>query len=286
MITGDHRLTAMAIGREIGLISGEAPILACEEMEQLSNRELTEVLARGCQIFARTTPRQKLRLVSVLKDIGEIVPYLAFILLGIPLPLTIIQILAIDLGTDTLPALALGAEPPAGDTMRSPPRPRGEPLLTSAMLLRAYAFLGPIEAAAAMTSYFYILFQGGWIWGQVPPSLLYQQATTACLTAIIVMQVANGFVCRSPRVSLFSLGLFTNRMLLVGMLVEVGLQLIIVYSPFGQQIFRTAALPLTAWLVAMPFALALFVADEGRKALARRLTSNEASNPSIFASPS
>ena len=346
MITGDHRLTAMAIGREIGLISGEAPILAGDEMEQLSNGELAEVLARGCQIFARTTPRQKLRIVTVLKDMGEIVavtgdgvndgpalkhadigiamgvtgtdvareasqmvllddnfativaaieegravfenirkfityiltsnipeivPYLAFVLFGIPLPLTIIQILAIDLGTDMLPALALGAEPPASDAMRAPPRPRGEPLLTFGILQRAYGFLGPIEAAAAMGSYFFILFQGGWSWGQTPPILLYQQATTACLTAVIVTQVANGFVCRSPRASVFSLGLFTNRLLLVGMLVEVGLQLAIVYSPLGQKIFGTAALPLSAWLVALPFALLLFAADEGRKALVGR----------------
>jgi sodium/potassium-transporting ATPase subunit alpha len=169
-----------------------------------------------------------------------------------------------------LPALALGAEPPAGDAMRAPPRPRGEPLLTSAMLRRAYAFLGPIEAAAAMASYFYILFQGGWSWGQTPPALLYHQATTACLTAVIVTQVANGFVCRSPRASVFSLGIFTNRLLLVGMLVEVGLQLVIVYSPIGQKIFGTAALPLTAWLVALPFALLLFAADEGRKAVTNR----------------
>jgi sodium/potassium-transporting ATPase subunit alpha len=346
MITGDHRLTAMAIGREIGLISGEALSLTGEEMEQLSNGQVTEVLARDCRIFARTTPRQKLRIVSVLKDMGEIVavtgdgvndgpalkhadigiamgitgtdvareasqmvllddnfativaaieegravfenlrkfvtyiftsnipeivPYLTYVLLGIPLPLTIIQILAIDLGTDMLPALALGAEPPAAQTMRVPPRPRGEPLLTSAILRRAYAFLGPIEAAAAMASYFYVLFQGGWSWGQTPPALLYQQATTACLTAVIVTQVANGFVCRSPQQSVFSLGLFSNRLLLVGMLVEVGLQFAIVYFPLGQKIFGTASLPLSAWLVALPFALFLFAADEGRKALARQ----------------
>jgi sodium/potassium-transporting ATPase subunit alpha len=347
MITGDHRLTAMAIGRDIGLINGEAPILAGEELAQLSNSELAEALANGCQIFARTTPRQKLRIVTVLKDMGEIVavtgdgvndgpalkhadigiamgvtgtdvareaaqmvllddnfgtivaaieegravfenirkfityiltsnipeivPYLAFVLFGIPLPLTIIQILAIDLGTDMLPALALGAEPPAGEAMHAPPRPRGEPLLTAALLLRAYALLGPIEAAAAMGSYFFILFQGGWSWGQTPPVLLYQQATTACLSAVIVTQIANGFVCRSPRTSVFSLGLFTNRLLLAGMLVEIGLQLAIVYSPIGQTLFGTAALPLNTWLVALPFALFLFGADEGRKALAGRL---------------
>jgi sodium/potassium-transporting ATPase subunit alpha len=72
MITGDHRLTAMAIGRDIGLISGEAPILAGEEMEQLSNGELAQVLADGCQIFARTTPAKAPHRLGP-QDMGEIV---------------------------------------------------------------------------------------------------------------------------------------------------------------------------------------------------------------------
>jgi sodium/potassium-transporting ATPase subunit alpha len=154
--------------------------------------------------------------------------------------------------------------------MRASPRPRGEPLLTSAMLWRAYAFLGPIEAAAAMTSYFFILWQGGWSWGEIPSPLLYRQATTACLTAVIVTQIANGFVCRSSRESVWSLGWLTNRLLLIGIVVEIGLLLAIVYSPIGQRMFGTAALPLSAWLVAIPFALLLFAADEARKALSSR----------------
>jgi sodium/potassium-transporting ATPase subunit alpha len=343
MITGDHRLTAMAIAQEIGLVGEGCQTVEGGELDRLSSRELEAVLARGCSIFARTTPRQKLRIVTTLKDMGEvvavtgdgvndgpalknadigiamgvtgtdvareaaqmillddnfativaaveegravfenirkfityiftsnvpeIVPFLAYVLLGIPLPLTILQILAIDLGTDMLPALALGAERPAGAVMRSPPRPRGEPLLTSAMLWRAYAFLGPIEAAAGMTGYFFILWQGDWSWGQSPPLLLYQQATTACLSAIIVTQIANGFVCRSARESVWSLGWLSNRLLLIGIAVEVGLILALVYSPMGQRIFGTAALPVSAWLVALPFAVFLFAADEARKAL-------------------
>jgi sodium/potassium-transporting ATPase subunit alpha len=86
----------------------------------------------------------------------------------------------------------------------------------------------------------------------------------------MVTQVANGFVCRSPRASVFSLGAFSNRLLQVGMLLAVSLQLVIVYSAIGQKIFGTAVLPLTAWLFAMPFALLLVAADEGRKALTNR----------------
>jgi sodium/potassium-transporting ATPase subunit alpha len=73
MITGDHRLTAVAIGRAIELIRGEATVLEGKELEQLSNGELAQALANGCQIFARTTPRQKLRIVTALKEMGEIV---------------------------------------------------------------------------------------------------------------------------------------------------------------------------------------------------------------------
>ena len=170
-----------------------------------------------------------------------------------------------------LPALALRAEPPAREVMHAPPRPPGAPLLTSATLRRAYALLGPIEAAAAMGSHCYVLLQGGWSWGEVPPMLLYHQATTACMTAAVVTQVADGGVCRSPRASVCALGLFTNRLLLAGTWVEVGLQLIIVYSPLRQKGFGTAALPWTAWLVALPFVLLLFAANGGRKTLTNRL---------------
>jgi sodium/potassium-transporting ATPase subunit alpha len=169
-----------------------------------------------------------------------------------------------------LAALALGTERPSGAVMRAPPRPRGEALLTSAILLRAYAFLGPIEAAAAMTVYFFILWQGGWSWGQSPSLLLYQQATTACLTAVIVTQIANGFVCRSARESVWPLGWLTNRLLLIGIVAEISLQLAIVCSPIGQRMFGTAALPISAWLVAVSIALFLFAADEARRTLASR----------------
>jgi magnesium-transporting ATPase (P-type) len=132
-------------------------------------------------------------------NVPEIVPYVAFALLGVPLPLTVIQILAIDLGTDMLPALALGAEPPQAEVMRRPPRPRRARLLDRALLARAYLFLGPFEAAAGMAAYAWVLRSGGWRWGQALPAAdpLYREATTACLAAIVVTQVANLFACRA-----------------------------------------------------------------------------------------
>lgn len=204
-------------------------------------------------------------------NIPEIVPYLVFVLFKVPLPLTIMQILAIDLGTDMLPALALGAERPTEGLMSVPPRSPKERLLNLRLIGRAYLFLGPIEAMAGLFGFFYVLKGGGWQWGQMLPSnsLLYMQATTACLTAIIITQMANVFASRSFRESVFSIGFFTNRLIFIGIAVELALQLFIVYHPWGNKIFSTAPITSGVWLVLIPFAVVLFVGEELRKMLAR-----------------
>jgi sodium/potassium-transporting ATPase subunit alpha len=200
-------------------------------------------------------------------NIPEIVPYLAFVLFRIPLPLTVIQILAVDLGTDMLPALALGAEPPHPDVMKRPPRLRGERLLNWPLLARAYLFLGPLEAIAAMAAFFYVLDRGGWQYGDplAAPAPLCLAATTACLAAIVLAQMVNVFVCRHPTLPAWRFPVFANPLLLLGLAVELALLLAIVYSPWGNRIFGTAPLALDVWLYMLPFALALGVAEEARK---------------------
>ncbi|MDP2793383.1 MAG: cation-transporting P-type ATPase [Sulfurisoma sp.] len=207
-------------------------------------------------------------------NIPEIVPYLAFVLFRIPLPLTVIQILAVDLGTDMVPALALGAERPHADVMRRPPRPRGERLLSWPLLARAYLFLGPLEALAAMAAFFFVLGAAGWSYGEMlrPGDPVYLQATTACLAAIVLAQMVNLFVCRHPRLPAWRFPLFQNRLLLVGLAVEALLLLAIVYTPWGNRLFGTAPLAAEVWLFALPFALALGIAEEARKAIVRRLS--------------
>jgi sodium/potassium-transporting ATPase subunit alpha len=205
-------------------------------------------------------------------NIPEIVPYLAYVLLKIPLPLTIMQILAVDLGTDMLPALALGVEKPSPAIMKTPPRSPKERLLNLPLLSRAYLFLGPIEAAAGLFGFFYVLNKGSWQWGQMltTNNILYLQATTACLTAIIVTQIANVFACRSFKESVFSLGIFSNKLIFGGITFEILLQLFIVYHPYGNKIFSTYPIPVSIWLILVPFALTLFFAEESRKLIMRR----------------
>ena len=205
-------------------------------------------------------------------NVAELVPYLAYALLPIPLPLTPIQILSIDMGTDTLTTLGLGVEKPYGEVMRHPPRAQTERLLTLPLALRAYLFLGMIEAAAAMAAFFFVLHGAGWTWGQPVAGRdpIYLQATAACLSAIVVLQIVNVFLCRSSVRSIFATGLLGNPLILWGVLLEVALLLLAVYTPWGNRILGTAPLPAKIWIFLLPFALALIVLEELRKWVARR----------------
>ena len=205
-------------------------------------------------------------------NIPEIVPYLAFALLKIPLPLTIIQILAVDLGTDMLPALGLGMEKPHPGVMRQPPRARHDRLLKWSLVVRAYLFLGIMEAAAAMAAFFFVLHGAGWHYGETlsPLDHIYLQATTATLAAIIVMQVMNVFLCRDKRESLLVTGILGNPLILWGIAAEIALILAIDYTPWGNLIFGTAPIGLNVWLFVIPFAFAMLALEEVRKWVTRK----------------
>lgn len=348
MVTGDHPQTALALAREIGLVSSDdAQVISGTQLARMTAAELQLALDAPEILFARLGPDQKTRIVQALRrkghvvaatgdgvndapalraaDIGvamgksgtdvaraaadivllddnfativaaieegravydnirkfltyilssnipEIVPYLAFALFAIPLPLTVMQILAVDLGTDLLPALALGAERPDPAIMKRPPRPRRARLLDAPLLARAYLWLGMMEAAAALTAFFLVLGGTGWQPGLMPgfddPG--YRAATSACLAAIVVMQVANVFLCRSPHRSLLETGVGGNPLLPVALAAELGLLLAIVYTPLGQKVFATAPLPAWVWLALVPMALFMVLAEEARKAWRR-----------------
>ncbi len=219
-------------------------------------------------------------------NVAELIPYLAFAAFKIPLPLTVMQILAIDLGTDTFPALGLGAEKPHSGLMQQPPRTHREHLLNWSLALRSYLFLGLIEAAAAMAAFFFVLHAAGWHYGEELSHLdpLYLQATTATLSAIIVMQVMNVFLCRSGRESLFRFGLFGNKLILWGIAAEIALILAIDYTPWGNLVFGTAPIGLNVWLFVIPFAFAMLALEEARKWAARKdiLTGITKSSPPIM----
>ena len=349
MVTGDHPHTALAIGKQIGQVLSENPVVITgDQLRKLSETQLRLALDAPDIIFARVAADQKMRIVAALKkknhivavtgdgvndapalklaDIGismgitgtdvakeaadmillddnfatiiaaieegravydnvrkfftyilthtipELVPFLVLVLLQVPLALTVLQILIIDLGTDTLPALALGAEKPDSNIMQRPPHSRKERLVDWRLLTRAYLFLGVIEACAAMSAYFVILYSGGWKWGDVleAQNPLYLQATTTYLGAIIVMQAMNVFLCKSPNRSLFSAKLFDNPMMLWSIGLQITLIFGLIYTPWGNFIFGTAPLPAQTWLMIIPLAFGMLAFEELRKFLVKR----------------
>ncbi len=212
-------------------------------------------------------------------NVPEMVPFIAMVALRVPPALNILQILAVDLGTDMVPALALGAEPPEAGIMRQPPRPKGKPLLDLGLLARGYGFLGAIEAAASLAAFFLVWRAHGFGFADVvraAPALLahaadarttatYREATTLALAAIVAGQVGNLFACRSERLSVFRQGLFRNRLAGWGLAVEVGLLLAIVYHPALERIFGTAPLSAPQWVGLLLVPPLVLGAEEARK---------------------
>lgn len=215
-------------------------------------------------IFAHATP--------------EVIPFALFVLFDVPLPIVVMQILAIDLGTETLPALALGVERAEPDIMKRPPRAKKERLVNKQMLFRAWVFLGLIEAVLVMGGYFWVLYSGGWHWGESldADNTLYLQATTMTWAGIVSTQVGTAFACRTNRVSVFTVGFWSNRWLLWGILFEVVLTVLIVYVPPLQKIFATAGLGWHQWAVLVTFAPIMFLSDELRKMFSRRFSARTA----------
>jgi len=204
-------------------------------------------------------------------NIPQILPFIAYVLLDIPLPLTVVLILSIDLGTDIVPALGLGAERPETDVMKKKPRPRGERLLSRNLLLMSYGVVGMIQAAAGFFSYFVILYAGGWQWGQelANDDPLYRTAITGFFASIIICQVADVIICRTRRQSLLTVGVLSNRLVLLGIGTELFLLALISYVPACNVFFGTEPLAFWQLTLSLPFAALILIGDELRRHFVR-----------------
>jgi calcium-translocating P-type ATPase len=201
-------------------------------------------------------------------NVPEILPWLAFVLLRVPLPLTVIQILAVDLGTDMLPALGLGAERPEPDVMQRPPRPLARRLVDRSLVLRAYLWLGLMEGLAALGAYFLTLHAGGWQWGEAlaGDDPLYRSATAACFATIVLMQVANVWLCRSDHLPPWRSGGGVNPLIVAGIVLEIAFLALVLYTPWGQAVFATAPPPTEALMLGAGCGVLMLAAEETRKA--------------------
>ena len=345
MITGDHPATALAVAAAAGIVAvGDTTHCTGEELRALTVSGLVERLEQGVRVFARTTPEQKMKIVTAQKrlervvamtgdgvndapalraaDVGiamgrqgtdvaresaqivllddnfaaivdgveegravfdnmrrftsyvlasnvpEILPYLLFILLPVPLALNIVHILAIDLGTDLVPAMGLGQEPPDPETMARPPRDPHQGLLTPGLMVRSYLFLGLIEALWSLALFFLVLVQGGWQYGQALPAdaPLYHSAVGIALASILLLQIANLIGRRHERASGLDRGLFANRLILAGILIQLVFSFGLLYWAPLQRVLATGPVSGTVYGLAWLGVVVLFALDLVRKA--------------------
>lgn len=325
MITGDYGLTALTIAKEIGLADDKTPVATGLDLAKMDDNGLKKILERNV-VFARIEPEQKLRIVKVLQEMGEVVavtgdgvndaPALAQadigismgiigtevaketadmillddhfativnaisegrrifdnakkfvfyvfsansgelfvaligILIGLPAPLIAVQILAIDLGADVLPSLALGMEKEEPGIMKNSPRSKGEKIMNPKMLKRLF-FVGLLMTVLALGVYIIALYQGGWHYG-LPlseNSKLYFMATASAYSALVFCQIANVFSCRSDKASALKIGLFSNPWLIYAEIISIVLLLAIMFFPPIQNLFRTSAPPTLVWIL-------------------------------------
>ncbi|BBX73034.1 cation-transporting P-type ATPase [Mycobacterium shinjukuense] len=202
----------------------------------------------------------------VTDNVAELAPFLVWALSGglFPLALGVLQIIALDLGTDTLSAVALGAEPPAKHLLEDPPV--GGRLMNPTVLRRAFGVLGPLEAVLSLAAFVVSLLALGWRPGNpFPTGQPLAAASGAAFMTVVFAQTANVFACRSSSRWPGALGWFTNRLLLPAVLIELAFSLVVLWVPPIARLLGQWNPPLWGWVAAlasMPVLLAVDALDK------------------------
>ncbi len=217
-------------------------------------------------------------------NVTEMIPLILAAVFDIPMALTVVQILAIDLGTDLLPALALGSERPEPDVMARPPRNRDHPMLDREVISRSL-WLGVIETMLCYLGFFFVYYwmnPANWRGELLQPmwfpyaDLLgtvsgrtYILATSVYLAGVVSCQIGNAFACRTSRERVSGLGYLSNRLLLLGVASEIALILVLIYVPFFRNLFEFLPIPPVFWALLVLFGPAVYILEKIRKTVVR-----------------
>jgi Ca2+-transporting ATPase len=336
MVTGDYKNTAVAIARELDLLSREGRVLTGAELDRMDEAALAEI-AGEVDVYARVSPQHKVKIVEALKrrghvvamtgdgvndapalkranigvamgitgtdvsketadmvltddnyasivsaveegriiysnirkfvyyllscNMGELTIIFLAMIAGLPLPLTAIQLLVLNLVTDGAPALALGLEKGEPDIMDRPPRPMEEPVIN-----RQTAW-GIVVQTIAITAATMIAFIIGL--RRFPDNLAAAQ--TMAFATLSISELFRAYTSRSERYSLFAIGALSNKYMQWAVLASLVILLSIIYVPFLDPIFDTVPLSLSEWLVMLPLMLIPSIAAEVNKIFLRRM---------------
>ena len=336
MITGDHKVTALSIAREAGIVEKNETVLTENEVQEMTINELAQEIKNGVNVFARISPLGKLKIVQAIKslpntpvavtgdgvndaaalqaanigvamgqtgtdvtrevadvvitddnyatiidavregrvifanlvkfiryliscNISEVIVVASAVVFGLPPPLLPIQILWINLITDGPPALALGVDPPEKDIMRKPPRDLSTPLLHR----KRWMYMLIEGSMIGLTVFvIYLVTLNKWN---------YQVAQTITFASLSMAQLVHAFNNRSTRKSLFTVGVFTNKILVATVFFSIILQILVIHSSFGRLVFKTVALDTNQWLIIALAAIFPFILVEIKKQLRFRI---------------
>jgi len=236
---------------------------------------IVHAIEEGRAVYANI---KKFMLYILNSNVPEAVPSAIYLLSGgaVPLPLTTMQILTIDLGTDMLPALGLGTEPPEADVMDRPPRDPNEPLLSGKVMRKAFLWYGLLGALFSFAAFMFCQVMNGWhpgiamfgVGADLDP--VYVRATTMALAAIVFTQIGEVWNCRTEVASVFSVGLFSNSQVNKGILFEIALIVFITLFPPFQSVFHTSPLLLKDYVFLVLLPPVILLLEECRKAIVRK----------------
>jgi len=204
-------------------------------------------------------------------NIAELMTVFASIILNLPAPLSATLILCVDVGTDVLPAVALGVDPSEPGIMGRKPRNPKEKIMTRGFIER-YLYLGLIMGLLVMGTYIWTLYRYGWTWGIAVPadSIIQLKGSSVAFALLVLIQMVNAFNSRSEKQSILKVGLFSNLYLLGAIIISVLTTIAIVEIPFLQEYLHTTHLDLNDWSIVLAASLTVLIVEEIRKIFVRQ----------------